>query len=121
MPKSATTLEFRGPLRFARLRRASAHMATRTTSDWPRYCGAGAVPRPRVDWPAPGQWGYGDGVRPFVPPIVNQQGVAQIARSGDPAPLSFSDGGAVLRQTFGVRGNWTCCCSASGPAGHRAE
>src|ERR1039458_1436873 len=108
MPKSATTLEFRGPLRFARLRRASAHMATRTTSDWPRYCGAGAVPRPRVDWPAPGRWGYGDGVRPSVP-LASQQGVAQHCPPRAIRRRCTPRGGAVLRQRFGVRVSWTYC------------
>jgi hypothetical protein len=36
-------------------------------------------------------------------------------------PRCTPRGGAVLRQTFGVRVSWTCCCSASGPARHRAE
>src|ERR1039458_3838474 len=73
-------------------------MATRTTSDWPRYCGAGAVPRPRVDWLTHGRWGYGDGVRPFVLTIARQQGVAQhclLGQSGPAAPPAA----AVLRQS----------------------
>src|ERR1039458_4785489 len=82
-------------------------MATRTTSDWPRYCGAGAVPRPRVVWSAPGRWGYGNGVPPSVP-LASQQGVAQHCPLGRFGP-AHPRGGAVLRQRFGVRGSWTYC------------
>jgi hypothetical protein len=48
-------------------------------------------------------------------------GVMQIASLGQSGPAAPTRGGAVLRQTFGVRVSWTCCCSASGPARHRAE
>jgi hypothetical protein len=42
-------------------------------------------------------------------PSQANKGSRNIACSGDPAPLSFSDGGAVLRQAFGVRVSWTYC------------
>jgi hypothetical protein len=37
------------------------------------------------------------------------KGSRNIAPSGNPAPLHPTRGGAVLRQTFGVRVSWTYC------------
>ena len=50
----------------------------------------------------------------------DNKGSRNIAPSGDSAPHT-PRGGAVLRQTFGVRVRWTYCWSTLGPARHRAE
>ena len=60
------------------------------------------------------------GTGPLFPSHGNK-GSRNIAPSGNPAPLHPTRGGAVLRQTFGVRVSWTYCWSIAGPAGHRAE
>ena len=60
------------------------------------------------------------GTGPLFPRTATR-GRATLPPLGNSAPLSLSDGGAVLRQTFGVRGSWTYCWSAPGPAKHRAE
>ena len=80
----------------------------------------GVRARLRCCCPTPGPEVYRDGYRPSVPRTATR-GRGTLPPSGNSAPLSFSDGGAVLRQTFGVRVSWTYCWSTSGPTGHRAE
>jgi hypothetical protein len=81
-------------------------MATRTTSDWPRYGGARAVPRPGLTGLRPDS---GDTVTVYDPLFRSQANKRSrnIAPLGNPAQLHPPRGGAVLRQRFGFRANWT--------------
>jgi hypothetical protein len=104
---------------FPRKARGVVQIASPRQSGAAASRGGGAVASPRCNSPTPGRWGYGDAVRPFAPQSQDNKGSRNIAPSGNPAPL-HPRGGAVLRETFGVRVSWAYCCSTPGPPRHRA-